>query len=101
MISPLRFVSLGLGHVVCANKIYAVVRPDTAYAHRLIVDAKKEGRFLDWRRAKPAKSIVIMDDGQVIACFFSVATVFKRLQEITTYDLVPDDMIDNEDENEN
>lgn len=90
MISPLRFVSLGHGHVACANNIWAVVRINTAQNRRLLAAAKAEGRFLDWTAHKPIKALVLMDNGIVIGSSFSVSAIFGRLNKACEYDVAND-----------
>lgn len=98
MISTLRFVSLGYGHVVCANRIYCVVRVDTAQNRRILKCAKTEGRFMDWSAHKKIKSLILLDDATVIGSFFSVATIFSRLNKACGYDVTKDTKLMEEDE---
>ena len=98
MISTLRFVSLGFGHVVCANRIYCVVRVNTAQNRRILSRAKEEGRFMDWTAHKKMKSLVLLDDGTVLGSSFSVATIFSRLNKVCGYDVTKDTKLMEEDE---
>ena len=100
MISPLRFVSLGHGHVACANNIWAVVKIKTAQNRRILARAKAEDRFLDWTAHKPLKALVLMDNGSVIGSSFSVATIFGRLNKACEYDVAKDLKLLDEDEEE-
>lgn len=100
MVTQLRFISLGKGHVVQANNIYAVVRPNTANNHRILAKAKTDGHYWDWTCGKPTKAIVIMDDGLVIASFFSVQTILGRLEKVFTYDVRNENSNDEDEEDE-
>lgn len=100
MISPLRFVSLGHGHVACANNIWAVVKIKTAQNRRILARAKAEDRFLDWTAHKPLKALVLMDNGSVIGSSFSVATIFGRLNKACEYDVAKNMKLLEEDEEE-
>lgn len=81
--ADLRFVSLGEGNTVCANNIYAVMPLRTAQSQRLLKKAKADEMFLDWTGHRSLKSLVFLTNGMVIGCFFSAATVFKRLNIAT------------------
>lgn len=83
-ITPLCFVSLGFGNVICANQIFAVSRLNTAQGRRIIASAKAENRFLDWTAHRPVKSLVITMDGRVIGSPFTVGTIHKRLTNSCT-----------------
>lgn len=84
MTSDLRFVSLGFGHIIQCNMVWAVIKVSTAQAQRLVKQAKKNGTYLDWRAGRACKSIVLCTNDRVIASPFSVVTVFNRLKRATT-----------------
>ena len=98
--TELKFVSMGHGHVICANKIWAVVRTDTAQSKRLIRNAKLEGSYFDWTARRPMKSILLLDDGSIIGSCFSVTTIYNRLCEACNYEVSKDEKL-LEEENEN
>lgn len=100
MIAPLRFVSLGHGHIACANNIWAVVRNNTAQNRRLLAAAKAESRFMDWTAHRPIKSLVLLDNGLVIGSSFSVAAIFGRLNRACGYDVAKDISLAEEDEDD-
>lgn len=83
MNSPLRFVSIGHGHILCANKIYAVIRHNTAQARRIMAAAKEQNKFFDYTCRRGTGCIIIMDDGAVIATTFSVQAIYGRLNAVT------------------
>ena len=97
--TALKFISMGHGHVVCANKIWAVIRNDTAQSKRIIKKAKQEGSYYDWTARRPMKSIVLMDDSSVIGSCFSVSTIYNRLCEACNYEPAKDEKL-SEEENE-
>lgn len=86
MTTELRFLNLGKGHVICANNIWAVIRPKSAQNTRILREAKADGRFIDWTSHKPLRSIIMLDNGKVIGCQYSVATVYQRLIKLVQFD---------------
>lgn len=97
MISQLRFVALGFDHVICANRIWAVVPPNRAQSRRIIQNAKADNTYMDWTCAKKMKAIVLLDNGYVIGSPFSVATIHGRLRKSTEYDVESDTRLKDED----
>lgn len=89
--SDLVFVSLGEGNTVCANNIYAVIPLRTAQSQRLLQKAKKDDMFLDWTGHRRLKCMVFLTNGIVIGCFFSAATIFKRLNRATGHTVDDDE----------
>ena len=43
----IRFINIGYGNLVSANRVVAVVSPDSAPIKRIIQEAKEEGRVID------------------------------------------------------
>lgn len=87
---PLRFIAIGLGNVLCANKIYMITAPEGKASIRLWQAAKKEGRYLDCARRRKVRSLIVMDDNRVIGCIFGPATILARLTRACT-DFISDE----------
>lgn len=98
--TPLKFVSLGFGYVIQANNIWAVIKRKSAQSDRILRSAREDGRFLNCTCGREIKSIVLLDNGTVIACAFSVGTVYNRLIKAVTDELTinPEDMEEEEEE---
>lgn len=106
MYTQLRFTPIGFGHAVCANKVYMVINPKTTQSKRIVRLAKQEGRFLTANQRRAVKSILLMDDGQVIGTPFHPTTMITRLIRSTSADFIypatkaDRDDIEDEDEEE-
>lgn len=87
---PLRFIAIGLGNVLCANKIYMITAPEGKASIRLWQAAKKEGRYLDCARRRKVRSLIVMDDNRVIGCIFGPTTMLARLTRACT-DFISDE----------
>ena len=79
MLTQLHFTAIGFGHAICANKVYMLLSPTTKQAKRMIKAAKDEDRFLDACHRRSIKTLILMDDGKIIACPFSPKTTLARL----------------------
>ena len=79
MLTQLHFTAIGFGHAICANKVYMLLSPTTEQAKRMIKAAKEENRFLDACHRRPIKTLIMMDDGKIVACPFSPKTTLARL----------------------
>ena len=99
VLTQLRFLNLGFGHAVCANKIFFITKVDTKQSGRIIKEAKQNGKWFDATCRRPLKSILIMDDGTVVGCFLTPGTVFNRLMNILEDNLI-EEQIDEEKEDE-
>lgn len=93
MMTNLRFCAIGFGHAVCINKIYMLTLPGTNQGHRIVKAAKDDERYFDACYHRPLRSLILLDDGQVIGCSFSPATILLRIQRAcdTYIDDIPRD----------
>ena len=74
-----RFINIGHGNTVAADRMVAVVSPESQPVKRLVQDAKEEGRAVDVTGGRKTKSVLIADTGHIILCALPVETVSGRL----------------------
>lgn len=75
----LRFTHIGMGDMVCANHVLAIILPGTVTAKRYVKHAKTIKKYIDSTHGKTTKSYLLMDDGTVIASHISTVTLRNRL----------------------
>ena len=93
--SPLQFISVGLDHLVQANRILTVFSPKTVSGKRYTAAAKKSGHFVDASVGRKVRSIILMDEGLIVLSAISSKTLLRRLNfsvEDPTTDDEPEDM---------
>ena len=62
----MRFINIGFGNVVAAQRILAVLSPDSAPIKRMIQEAKERGMLVDASFGRSTKSVLLMDTDHVI-----------------------------------
>ena len=62
----MRFVNIGFGNVVAAQRILAVLSPDSAPIKRMIQEAKERGMLVDASFGRSTRSVLLMDTDHVI-----------------------------------
>lgn len=75
----IHFLNIGYGNLVSANRVIAMVRPDSAPVKRLVQEAKEEGNLLDATYGRKTRCVIMMDNGQVILSPNMPETVGGRL----------------------
>ena len=75
-----KLVSVGFGNMVNANKIIAVISPESAPVKRLIQAAKEEGTAIDVTQGRKTKSVIVMENGQYLMSALQTETISKRIQ---------------------
>ncbi|MCU9612164.1 DUF370 domain-containing protein [Caldibacillus lycopersici] len=75
----LKLINIGFGNIVSANRIIAVVSPESAPIKRLIQDARDRGTLIDATYGRRTRAVVIMDSDHVILSAVQPETVAQRL----------------------
>lgn len=77
----MKFINIGFGNMVAAERVVAVVSPDSAPIKRLIQDAKDSGRAVDVTCGKRTRAVIITDSEHVILSAFQSETISNRLSD--------------------
>ncbi len=88
----IRFINIGFGNIVSANRMIAIVSPDSAPIKRIIQEARDGGRLIDATYGRRTRAVIIMDSEHVILSAVQPETVANRLES--------DNKLDVEDEEE-
>jgi len=65
--------------MIAAERIVAIIGPESAPAKRLVQDAKDSGRTVDCSGGKKTRSIIITDSDHVILSSIQTETVTARI----------------------
>ncbi len=74
-----KFVNVGFGNIVNADKIVAVVSPDAAPIKRMVQLAKEEGRSIDATQGRKTKSVLVTEDHYIVLSAIQTDTIGRRL----------------------
>ena len=80
----MQLVNIGFGNIVSANRIIAIVSPESAPIKRIVQEAKEEGRAIDATYGRRTRAVIIMDSGHVILSAVQPETVAGRLDKEET-----------------
>ncbi len=76
-----RLVHIGFGNVVMANRIVAIVHPESAPIRRLKEEARDAGRLIDATQGRRTRAIIITDSNHVILSAINPETITQRITE--------------------
>lgn len=96
--TPLKFISVGIGHIICANRVTAAIRHDTACGQRIVEQAKKNNKLINANVGRKIRSLILIDDGSVIVSCVSLRTLLRRLNSVETSDIDVENDTDEEEE---
>lgn len=75
----IQLINVGFGNIVAANRIIAIVSPDSAPIRRLVTDAKDRGQLVDATYGRRTRAVIISDSGHVVLSAIQPETVANRL----------------------
>ena len=86
----MKLINIGFGNLVNANRLVAIVSPESAPIKRIIQDSKERGMLIDATHGRRTRAVIITDSDHVILTYLQSETVANRLNEY-------DDGLDEED----
>ena len=75
----MKFINVGFGNMVAADRVIALASPDSAPVKRLVQDAKDDGRSIDVTCGRRTRSVIITDSEHVILSAIQTETITNRL----------------------
>ena len=82
-VKNMKFINIGFGNMVAAQRMVALVSPDSAPIKRLIQDAKDSGRTIDVTCGRRTRAVIITDSEHVILSAIQAETIANRLEDDT------------------
>jgi regulator of extracellular matrix RemA (YlzA/DUF370 family) len=76
-----RFVNIGFGNIVAANRMIAIVSPESAPIKRLVQEARDRGMLIDATYGRRTRAVIITDSDHVILSAVQPETVAQRLNK--------------------
>lgn len=77
----MKLINIGFGNIISANRLVAIVGPESAPIKRVIQDARDRGMLIDATYGRRTRAVVIMDSDHIILSAVQPATVAHRLDE--------------------
>jgi regulator of extracellular matrix RemA (YlzA/DUF370 family) len=71
-------LNIGFGSTVVADRVVAIVSPNSAPMKRLKDEAKKNQRLIDATHGRRTRSIIVMDSNHVVLSAIQAETVSQR-----------------------
>jgi extracellular matrix regulatory protein A len=75
-------LNIGFGNAVAADRVVAIVSPNSAPMKRLKDEAKQEKRLVDVTHGRRTRSIIVMDSNHVILSAIQPETVSQRFTSL-------------------
>ena len=88
----MQLVNIGFGNIRAANKVVAIVSPESAPIKRMIQEAKDAKTAVDATCGRRTRAVLIMDSGHIILSAVQPETVAGRVdKDISSAQVVTED----------
>jgi regulator of extracellular matrix RemA (YlzA/DUF370 family) len=71
-------LNIGFGNTVAAERVIAIVSPNSAPMKRLKDEAKDEKRLIDATHGRRTRSIIVMDSNHIVLSAIQAETISQR-----------------------
>jgi regulator of extracellular matrix RemA (YlzA/DUF370 family) len=77
----MKLINIGFGSMVAAERVLAVLDPDSAPIKRIIQEAKERAMLIDASYGRKTKAVIIMDTDHVILSAVAPDSISARLAD--------------------
>ena len=82
----MKLVNIGVGNMVSASRMIAIVSPESAPIKRIIQDAKERGTLIDATHGRRTRAVIITDSDHIILTYLQSETLANRMTEESVID---------------
>ena len=75
----MKLINIGFGNMVSANRLIAVISPESAPIKRIIREAEDKGVLVNATYGRRTRAVLVCDSGHVILSSLQPETVANRL----------------------
>ena len=76
----MKLINIGFGNMVAANRLVAIVSPESAPIKRIIQDAREGGSLIDATYGRRTKAVLVMDNDHVVLSALSPEAIAGRVE---------------------
>ncbi|MDY4508952.1 MAG: DUF370 domain-containing protein [Candidatus Faecousia sp.] len=78
----MKLINIGFGSMVAADRLLAIVAPDSAPIKRVIQEARDRGMLIDASFGRKTKAVILMDTDHVILSAIPSETIGARWMDV-------------------
>ena len=77
----MQLVNIGFGNMISAERMIAIVSPESAPIKRIVQDSKERGVLIDATCGRKTRTVIIMESDHVVLSALQPETVANRFME--------------------
>ena len=74
----MKLINIGFVSMIAANRLLAIVAPDSAPIKRVIQEARERSMLIDASYGRKTKAVILMDTDHVILSAIPTETIYAR-----------------------
>ena len=78
----MKLINIGFGSMVAAERLLAIVAPDSAPIKRVVQEARDRGMLIDASYGRKTKAVILMDTDHVILSAIPSETIGARWLDV-------------------
>jgi regulator of extracellular matrix RemA (YlzA/DUF370 family) len=82
----MKLINIGFGNVVLADRIIAIVSPESAPIKRTIQEVRERGLLIDATYGRRTRAVIFSDSGHVILSAVQPETVAHRIDIVENHE---------------
>ena len=90
----MKLINIGFGNIVSADRLIAIVSPESAPIKRIIQEARDRGMLIDATYGRRTRAVIITDSDHVILSAIQPETVANRMSKDVDVVEVEEDVIE-------
>lgn len=76
----MKLVNIGFGNLINADRVIAVISPESAPAKRMIQECRERAQLIDATHGRKTKTVIITDSDNVVLSFLSAEQLLQRFE---------------------
>ena len=76
----MRLINIGFGNMISAQRLVAVITPDSAPMKRIIQEAREREKLIDATLGRRTRAVLVMDSDHVVLSSILPETVAARIE---------------------
>ena len=77
---PLKLINIGFGNMISADRLIAIVAPDSAPIKRVIQEARDRDMLIDATYGRRTRDVIIMDSDHIVLSAIMPETISGRME---------------------
>ena len=77
----MKLIGIGFGSMLSAQRVLAIMDPDSAPIKRVVAEAKERGMLIDASYGRATKSVILMDTDHIILSALTTEVLSARWED--------------------